>query len=360
MSNFKANFEKYLVGSMNSKQLINKLYINIASQLAGKIQSLISYPGGKKKMETEIQECYKELSITKTFEVYIDPFTGMAGSFKALEELLKSSNVKKVILNDINTCIITFHENIRNHKDEMIDEFLEIIREKIIKKYKKLFLTVEEFEEVQSILRDEFYQLQEEKKFGVQTSIRLILLSAFNYSGVMSIKRDGDITFSKSIYDANDIKDFLFNTITRIETFNNLYTQFEIEFYNEDYFRVFDKFKKQPNTLWNIDTVYLKEDYSEYIESDMENLSSSDIPECSCNYGQKIFPHIEVLETLKEIDFIYNNNEHPILKHYEKKFNLKSKYFTRKESIDAKNATEVKEVREMILFQNNFPNRAEV
>ena len=58
--------------------------------------------------------------------------------------------------------------------------------------------------------------------------------------------------------------------------------------------------------------------------------------------GEGTYGTIKMLEHLKEIDFIYNNNEHPILKHYEKKFNLKSKYFTRKESIDAKNETEVK------------------
>ena len=360
MSKIHTNIEKYLVSSMNSKSLFIKLYIAISLKLAGVINSLISYPGGKYKMRKELNEVYEHLNKNTKYDILIDAFAGMGGSIKALEPSLIKSGVKKIIMNDINTCIITLHENLRNHKDSMIKDFHEIIKTRIIKKYKKLFLSVEEFGNVKSELKDEFYELQDKKEFGVKTSVRLILLSAFNFSGVVDIKNNGDIKFSSAIYDSKDIKDFLFNTISRIETFSKLYNQFEMEFYNEDYFNLFNKFKNQSQTLWNIDTVYVKEDYSEYIESDMEKLNNSDISECACAYGQKNFPHIEVLKTLENINFIYNNNTHSIVIYHRNKFNLYSKYFTRNEAINAKDGTEVKKVTEIILYKNNFSNKIEV
>ena len=354
MSKNTTELEQILVSHMNSKALFHKLYKNIIVQLAITINTLISYPGGKFKMRKELNLIYNELSENNSYDTLIDPFCGMGGSIKSLEPSLIKSGVKKIIMNDINIRIITLHENVRNHKDEMIEEIIEIIREKILKRHNRLFITIDELHNIQTELREEFYTLQNNKDFGISLSVRLILLAQFNYSGVMTFQKNGDIRFVAGIYDAPDIKGFLFNAIESINVFNRLYNQFEMKFYNNDYFEVYNNFKYLPNTLWNIDTVYVKENYSEYIESEMDNLQNHEILGCSCNYSKSSFPHIEVLETLKDIDFIYNNNIHPIIQHFKKKLKLNSIFFERKESINAKDKTEVKRVTEVILYQNNF------
>ena len=66
-----------------------------------------------------------------------------------------------------------------------------------------------------------------------------------------------------------------------------------------------------------------------------------------------------MLETLENIDFIYNNNTHPILYHFINKFNLYYKEFIRSELITGDKDTEVKQVTELILWKNNFKTQTE-
>jgi len=360
MSNFKTNYEKYLVDSMNSKSLFKTLLLHISSKLENEIDVLVSYPGNKEKFKNELNEVYSMLSKGRVYETIIDGFCGTGGSIKALEPSLLKSGVKKIVMNDISPCVITLHENVRNASQDMIDEYVEIIRVKVIQKYQKLFLTLDEFEEILTELKEEFNTFQKSGEFGVKTSVIFMMLSSFNYSGIVDFKVGGNINLYETIYDGTKVRNFLFGIPARIKEYSRLYNQFEMVFYNEDYFRLYEALKHSPKTLWNIDTVYVKENYSEYIQSEMEKLRNSDIAECYCNYGQKKFPHIEVLETLEDINFIYNNNTHPILTHYKNKFNLNSIDFLRNDNINADNKKKAKKIKEEILFQNNFPNKAEV
>lgn len=333
-----------------------KVYMMIIFSFNIVIKSLISYPGGKFKLRDILNEVFGLLSQNNTYNTYIDGFFGMGGSFKALGESLLNHGVKTVIVNDLNPCVITLHKCVRNHPNEMINYFLKTIRTDIVIPHNKLFISVEELLVVKEKLANRFYELQSTKEFGIETSTLLVMLCSFNFSGVVNIKKNGDIRFTNGIYDADDMKNFFFQTIVRIQTFSKLYNQFDMQFYNEDYLNLHKKFKNRANTLWNIDTVYLKENYSDYIEADIKNAKNSDFQGCACDYGQEDFPHIEVLETLNEIDFIYNNNCHPLLKYYIDKFNLDSMDFVRNESINATNQEEVNKVTEKILFKNNFPS----
>ena len=127
-----------------------------------------------------------------------------------------------------------------------------------------------------------------------------------------------------------------------------------MKFFNSDYFALHKKFKNRKNTLWNIDPVYLKEDYTKYNLEEMMNFKNSDIKGCVVNYSQKDFNHIGVLETLKDIDFIYNNNTSPLLYHYINKFNLEHRLFNRKENITSAKGAKVKDITEIIIHKNNF------
>jgi hypothetical protein len=288
------------------------------------------------------------------YDTYVDGFYGMGGSFKALSDSLQKHGVKTVIVNEINTCIITMHENIRNSPIKMRDYFLEFVRTEIIIPYKKLYIPIEEFLKVKQKMIQRFNELQKKKEFGIETSTLLIMLSAFNFSGMMSFKKGGIISFGKPIYEFDDIDDFFYKTIKRIDTYSELYNRFDMKFFNSDYFILHKEFKNRKNTLWNIDPVYFKANYSEYNTEEMMNLKNSDIPACVVNYAQKDFNHIGVLETLKDIDFIYNNNTSPILYHYINKLDLEYRPFDRKEVITSTKNAKVKNVVELILYKNNF------
>jgi hypothetical protein len=305
-------------------------------------------------MKKELNEVFDELTKNSSYDTYIDGFFGMGGSLKSLSGSLLKHGVKTVIVNDINPCIIKMHQNVRNNSIEMIDYFIETIRNEIVIPYGKLYVSAEDFIELKNKMVKRFYELQKKKSYGVEMSTLLIMISMFNYSGGLNIKNNGDIRFGNNIYQFRPITDFLYKTVKKINTFSELYNQFDMKFYNEDYFHLHKCLKYLPYTIWNIDTVYVKENYDKYIYEDMENLKNSDIRECKMNYGQSDFNHIGVLEGLKDIDFIYNNNTHPLMYHYKKKFSLNHKLFERNETMGSKKNENVKKVTEIILYANNF------
>ncbi|PNV82642.1 MAG: hypothetical protein C0627_08880 [Sulfurimonas sp.] len=338
-----------------SKEEFKKTYLAaIEAKFGKKQETIVSYPGGKLKMKKELNEIFTEMAETNKFTTYIDGFFGMGGSFKALSDALLEHQVKEIIVNDINKCIVIMHKCIRDYADEMIEYYLERIRCDIVMSYQKLFIVAEDLIIVKKKWIAEFEAFQKDKKFGIETSTLFIMLCAFNFSGVVQMNKKGDIKFTQRLYCVGDLKNFLFNTMSRIRTFNELYNKFDMKFYSNDYFALFQNYQYKTNTIWNIDTVYLKEDYSEYIKSDMENIKNSSIVGCSCNYGQDDFDHIGVLETLKNINFIYNNNTHPLIYHYIEKLKLKHKKFTRHEAISSSIKENAKAIQELIVYGNNF------
>jgi len=348
------NIDNTLHQSSHDKKSFQMTFLFIIYSFVTIIKSLISYPGGKYKMKKDLNEVFWKLTPTKKYETYIDGFFGMGGSLMSMSDSLLEHGVTKVIVNDINPCIIKTHQCVRNHSDEMISYFSEIVRKEIVIPHGQFFITAEELLRVKKRLVQRFDELQNKKEYGIESSTLFIMLSSFNFSGVVNIKKGGIIKFSDSIYEYGDIKDFFFMTIKRIQTYSELYNKFDMSFYNVDYFDLHRHFKGRKNTLWNIDTVYVKEDYTEYIKEDMERLQNSQILGCKCDYSQSDFDHIGVLESLKDIDFIYNNNTHPIMYHYVDKFNLKHRLFERKEIISGNKDTETKNVTEIILYGNNF------
>jgi len=347
------NINRLLFQTAHNKLVFQKIFTDITYSISGEVHSLISYGGGKYKMRKELNDVFNELSQTQKFDTYIDGFFGMGGSLKSLSPSLSKHGVKQVIVNEINPCIITLHENLRNSAPQMKDYFLEYIRNEIILPYKKLYISLDDMKIVKIKMKNRFLELQKKQAFGVETSTLFLMLSVFNFSGVVGFKSDGSISFSNSIYEFKDIKDFFFSILKRIDTFNQLYNQFEMKFYNNSFFTLYHHFHTEPHTLWNIDPVYLEENLTPYDKKTMSSFTNNDIKGCSVNYSQNKFNHLGVLDCLQNINFIYNNNTHPILEHYKQKFNLHSKEFIRNENIPNQ-MNRRKKVKEIILYGNNF------
>jgi len=353
------DIDKLLYEVSHDATLFQFEYLSLIDSFKHDIQALLSYSGGKKKMEKDLNDIFNNyLTKHNHYNTYIDGFFGMGGSLRALSESLYNHGVQKVIVNEINPCISRMHENIRNSPQKMIDYFLEFIRTEILIPHKKLYISTYKLLEIKKIMKKRFYSLQNDNKFGVETSTLMIMLSAFNYSGVVNFKADGSISFGTPIYEAGDVEDFFYKTIKRINTYHKLYKRFEMKFYNFDYLTIYSLFKNEPHTLWNIDPVYLEESKRQYTREEIRNLKDSELIGCGIDYSQKIFKHRGVLESLKDIDFIYNNNTHPLLHYYIQEFGLKSKPFIRKNSTGSKKGKKVTEVEELTLYQNNYNKSA--
>lgn len=218
-----------------SKDEFKKTYLAaIEAKFGKKQETIVSYPGGKLKMKKELNEIFIEMTKTNKFNTYIDGFFGMGGSFKALSDALLEHQVKEIIVNDISKCIIIMHKCIRDYADEMIEYYLERIRCDIVMPYQKLFIAAKDLIIVKKKWIAEFESLQKDKKFGIETSTLFIMLCAFNFSGVVQMNKNGDIKFTQRLYCVGDVKNFLFNTISRISTFHELYSKFEMKFYSSN------------------------------------------------------------------------------------------------------------------------------
>jgi len=353
------NIDKTLSSVCHNSELFKQEYLDFIYSKSHEVESLIAYGGGKYKMRKELNDIFNNyLTRYNFYDTYIDGFYGMGGSFKALSDSLEKHGVKNIIVNEINPCISKMHMNIRNAPNKMKDYFLDVIRTKVVMPYGKLNIPYDEMIKAKKVLIDRFKYLQDREEFGVETSTLLIMLSAFNYSGMLQFRKGGKLGFGLPIYQYSDIDDFFLKTIKRIDTFSKLYNRFDMKFYNYDYLTLHKHFKDKPHTLWNIDPVYFKEDYREYNKEEMENIKNEDIRECTVNYAQPQFKHLECLDTIKDIDFIYNNNTSPLLYHYIYELNLEYKIFDRSDNINGKAKKKAKIIKELILHKNNYKNPA--
>ena len=86
-------------------------------------------------------------------------------------------------------------------------------------------------------------------------------------------------------------------------------------------------------------------------------VSSKDLKDCAIDYNQK-FDHIRILKELDNLNFIYNNNAHPILNYYANEFNINVGTFIRNEVTSSKLGETTKKVKELILFKNSLLNKS--
>jgi site-specific DNA-adenine methylase len=244
--------------------------------------------------------------------------------------------------------LLTVHENIAYNYDELKKEYITIIKDKIIKPYGTTHIQYEEQLKVYEEIRAEFYELQNKKEFGVACSIRFIILTMFSYSGNTKINDDLTFQFTKeSVYNEKGLLATLSIPI-RLKKFNEIYNKFDIEFRFGNAFDLLEEYKNNQNVLLNMDPPYVKEDRSK------EMTENTIIIGVGIEYGQQDFSHERLVKDyLNCTNFIYNNNIHPFLLDYEKKYNLHSTIHDRPNSNSRVEKGEKRDiVREIILWEN--------
>lgn len=328
------------------------------------VRVIFQYPGSKQKMKVHLNYIFEKLFLEKVqntgkgFDIFIDGFAGAMNSTIVLMDSLILSGVKKAIINDINPCLVQVHNDVRNNSESLIFEYCEIIRTKYIKNYGGLFLTLEQYEQIHYELNEEFMQLQRNNQFGIRTSIIFLLLQGVMYSGIPKYDnsenaRDTDFKFSYKIYDIDRYHSVLLNQIPKIKDFSKIYNQVEIEFRNQDFFEILEEFKGNPNVLFNLDVPYITEGKEVLNDDYLSKMTSKDLEDCVINYNL-YFDHLKIIKELKNINFVYNNNAHPILTYYANKFDIEVGEFMRSENTSSKAGEETKKVKELILFKNSL------
>lgn len=344
----------------NKNDFYNRL--SMLNYLAGyKSISGFAFVGTKSKMREELNEIVDELieeKINKTgqgFDTFVDAFGGAANSTLVLEELLRLSGIKRFILNDINKMVYHTHSHMKENPEELKKEFSELIRIKFYGKFETIFLQKEQIEEVFRELAKEAREMELNNEYTPKLSVYFIILREFRYSGNLEFYKDGTMKMFSKIYNEKKLYKWVLRQITRIDTISSIYNELNIEIYNKDYSEILEMegVKNNPNALINLDPPYVKPTTNKYTYEELEKLKSSDVGDCKNDYNQLDFTHIELLEKLKDFNFIYNNNKHQIVKHYADKINAKCQVFFRNELILARKGGKTKTTSEYIVYNNS-------
>lgn len=367
----KTNYQciKKLLKEKNNDEDFNKLFTLLSFLNYSGVDVVFQYPGSKQKMKKELIYCLNSLVVEKVkktnkgFKIFIDGFVGAMNSTIVLMDELVLLGFEKVIVNDINPCLVQVHFDIRNRPNELISEYLEIITTKYFKNYGGIFLEKEQYEQIHYELNEEFMKLQKNNEFGIRTSIIFLLLQGTTYSGIPRYDKSKkakstDFKFPKKIYDIDRYHSVLLNQIPKIRKFSKIYNKIDIEFRNQDFFNLVEEFRTNKEVLFNLDVPYFEELKEEDTSNKMSlETTSKDLKDCAIDYNQK-FDHIRILKELDNLNFIYNNNAHPILNYYANEFNINVGTFIRNEVTSSKLGETTKKVRELILFKNSLLNKS--
>ena len=367
----KTNYQciKELLKEKNNDEDFYKLFILLSFLNYSGVDVVFQYPGSKQKMKKELIYCLNSLVVEKVkktnkgFKIFIDGFVGAMNSTIVLMDELVLLGFEKVIVNDINPCLVQVHFDIRNRPNELISEYLEIITTKYFKNYGGIFLEKEQYEQIHYELNEEFMKLQKNNEFGIRTSIIFLLLQGTTYSGIPRYDKSKkakstDFKFSKKIYDIDRYHSVLLNQIPKIRKFSKIYNKIDIEFRNQDFFNLVEEFRTNKEVLFNLDVPYFEELKEEDTANKMSlETTSKDLKDCAIDYNQK-FDHIRILKELDNLNFIYNNNAHPILNYYANEFNINVGTFIRNEVTSSKLGETTKKVKELILFKNSLLNKS--
>ena len=367
----KTNYQciKKLLKEKNNDEDFNRLFTLLSFLNYSGVDVVFQYPGSKQKMKKELIYCLNSLVVEKVkktnkgFKIFIDGFVGAMNSTIVLMDELVFLGFEKVIVNDINPCLVQVHFDIRNRPNELISEYLEIITTKYFKNYGGIFLEKEQYEQIHYELNEEFMKLQKNNEFGIRTSIIFLLLQGTTYSGIPRYDKSKkakstDFKFSKKIYDIDRYHSVLLNQIPKIRKFSKIYNKIDIEFRNQDFFNLVEEFRTNEEVLFNLDVPYFEELKEEDTSNKMSlETTSKDLKDCAIDYNQK-FDHIRILKELDNLNFIYNNNAHPILNYYANEFNINVGTFIRNEVTSSKLGETTKKVKELILYKNSSLNKS--
>lgn len=334
----------------------------IGNLLQYDITSLFYWVGTKIKMKKELNMIYEKLyydKVDKTgkgYSTFVDAFGGALNSTLVLKSLLQLTDVKTFIANDIDKVVYHTHLHCKEKPNEMIEEFARIVVKKFIDRFGTIFISKNKFQLVLKDLVEEFNKFQLTKNYCIELSVRFIILRDLQFSGNLEYnKKTGLMKMASKIYDTKRMYKWFFKQPVRIKEISKIYNKLDIRFYNLDCFELFEleEIKNNPDCLINLDPPYIKQTKKSFTEEQLKKMTDKEIENCRVDYNQK-FSHTKLLKLLRTMNFIYNNNTHPIVDYYAKKVNAISEPFDRLEKINAKKGKKIEIVKESIVYNNSL------
>ena len=204
------------------------------------VSSPIRWAGSKKKVLNDMLEYFDD-----TKEIYIEPFLG---SGVVLINVLNNNDIlkyKEFYVNDINSNIICFFKNLKQHPKKIINEITQLFNE-----YNKMEAT--EQEEYYYLKRNEFNNENTDK---FEKCILFYFLMKTGFNGVYRENRDGKFNVPFGRKNKVIVDDKSLTTISKLLS--------EVKFYNYDYKKFMNTISKKiniSNSFIYCDPPYIPED----------------------------------------------------------------------------------------------------
>lgn len=277
---------------------------------------LFKWIGGKSWLKEKLTKEYAKLNITNK-SIYIEPFIGGMGSFKAILPILKENNIKKIILNDINKELIEVYKTVKKNHKELIKQYINIekefedeIKDKTVYKLDKtkdkdkVKILLKECELYFKNKRVEYNILKHEKNLNKQKEIKksavFLFLQTHCFNGIYRENGKGNYN---TPFNWTPNKKNLKIEEDKIIQYYHFFKNNDIIFENLD---VFDLLKKYNN--YKEITLYLDPPYLNISETN-EN-----------KYNKEHFDknaQLKLLEELTKYDsFIFSNHLNKIFENY--------------------------------------------
>lgn len=271
-------------------------------------QNLFKWIGGKNWLKKELYNTFNELIIKKE-SIYIEPFIGGMGSFKAMLPLIIKNNIKKIILNDINKTIILTYKYVKTNPKVIIELYKELennyLKELIeiedinklhkTKDKEKLKILLKPGQEYFLKIRKEFNKLKKKESLTKNEELEMVSLFLFlqehSFNGVYRENSKGEYN---TPFNWDNKKYNIKNKSETILEYSELFNKLNIIFENMDVFELLNKYNNK-NAILYLDPPYLNEDEKG------ENKYNKD------HFGFK--EQIKLLDLiLKYNNFIYSNH----------------------------------------------------
>lgn len=204
------------------------------------MKPFIKWAGGKTQLLNNLLE-----NFNYNCEKYIEPFVGGGSLFLYLLENIEKTNLKKIIINDINDKLIITYKTIKNNVNELIKEL-----EKIENEYNSLN-TIKEKEKMYYLIRKEFNELTND---NIKISKNFIFLNKTCFNGLYreNLKGEYNVPFGKR----NKVSLFEKNNLLELSKCMNKKINNEdiLVIYNKNYSELFEYMSN--NTIVYLDPPY--------------------------------------------------------------------------------------------------------
>lgn len=304
------------------------------------VSPLFKYIGGKSWLKDELNKTVNSvLQANPQIDTYVEPFAGGLGAFLGITDTLIKNNIKRVILNDINTKLIQFYKNVYSNSELLIKKYMEI-EDAYAETVPAIFFSYDKKKDKELIkialqpasqyfnkIRNLFNCEQD----SIMNSAYLLFLQTHCFNGIYRENSKGGYNTPYN-WDARIITEE--KTREKINNVLSVFYKFDIEFSNGSY----NSLDYNLNALYYLDPPYLNE------ENIIENAYHKD--------GFGIFEQEDLIDKVKKSCFVYSNHSSDILvAMFDKKgISVSIKEIPRKNIISASNESRKTDKIEILLY----------